>query len=143
MEDRVLVFLTIILRSAEACLEPDRAQSRGEIRAFARDARERRADQKERELVAANASDCVHLARLGAEQLAHTAQRVIAMRVAKEIVQLLEAVEIAQDDDSARPAAPRRSVGAEERVDEAAPVEEAGQLVGRHLALEIGDARFE
>ena len=67
MEDNVLVGLAVILRGAKARLEPDRAQGVAEIRAFARGARERGADQEQREFVAADARDRVHLARLRAE----------------------------------------------------------------------------
>src|SRR5207245_4514027 len=99
-------------------------------------ARGARPGKDERELVAAPAPGDVALADRRPERVRDPAQRLVAEEVAVAVVDVLEAVEIAEcDADLAAEAADPRQLEAE-RVLEPAPVRKPGQAVDERLLLD-------
>ena len=66
-----------------------------------------RLEEERAELVAAQASDGVGLARGSAERRGERAQEPVALRVPLAVVRLLEAVEVEEDERDAPAVAPR------------------------------------
>ena len=95
---------------------------------------ERRAEQDE--LVSAVAGDDVAVAHRGAQACGDLDEQPVAGRVAEGVVDLLEAVEVAEHHGEV---APVRGGGAQVLVelgDERVPVDQAGQSVVRRLELQ-------
>ncbi len=128
---------------AEARAESDPVDLAAKPLAFPLRRCHRHVDQHQRELVAAEARGGVHLAGAAAQNRAQLAQQLVALGVAPKVVHFLEAVEIADHDDAARPATLRGGMGARECAEEAAPVEEARQLVAADQGFEMGETLLE
>ena len=90
----------------------------------------READQQDGELVATQPGDRVGAPDMLGEQLGGLAQRVVADEVAVPVVDRLEVVEIADHQHAVRSAATGRRDGALELGEEAAAIEQPGELVG-------------
>jgi hypothetical protein len=90
-----------------------------------------RIDRKHHELVAADASDEVRLAKRLAQHIRDDFQRVITTRMAVGVVDALEVIEIAEEEDAGLAASPRDlELLAHVRV-KAAAIEQPGEIVGQ------------
>jgi hypothetical protein len=95
--------------------------------------------QEDRELLAADARAGVALAGRRADRLADAAQHAVALLVSPRVVQVLEAVQVADQQAQALALAARSRELHREPVVEAAAVEEPGQGVGASGLAHVGD----
>ncbi len=90
------------------------------------------------ELVAADAGDGIGLAKLLAQVARHLDEHVVAGTVAEDVVDLLEAVDVEEDDRAGKLRPARLDEGQFELLEERAAVEETGERIGAGETDELG-----
>jgi hypothetical protein len=99
--------------------------------------RRRRRRQQNSELVAAEAGEHVHVAQPAAQQTRHAEQQLVADRMAVDVVDRLEVVQIHDQHPERVSGTPRHAQRALHFLIEAPPVREPGQRIGRRQPQQL------